>query len=319
MKIWAGTAALAAAASMMLTTPADAGSVDAAPIKNGNLLYNGWSYNEAPDDWEALFFHAPRAEAPSTTWSDFPDYYVMSARFSADGTQVANVFTKQSETNGDPWVRIRDVATGVTTSLIPLSGYAPVDGLDWSPDGTRLVTTTSRSMVIVDIATGDATTILTRPTELQRPAWSPDGTRIAYNDGSTIRLIRPDGTGRRIFASTPGSFDLAPTWSPDSRTIAFRTGRFGDDELVSLPRSGAGAPVRISRLNGQPDPSYWFVDLDWSPDGKKIAALELQDIDGLDWTRIRAYNVDGSGKYWLTPRLDADGLTGTVDWGPLVR
>jgi Tol biopolymer transport system component len=314
MKLLAGTVAAATTTALILGVPA-AAPAGAAKVKNGYLLYNGWSYNEAPNDWEALFFHAPRASAPATTWSDFPDYYVQSARWSPDGTQVANIFTLQSETNADPWIRIRDAASGETTSLIPLSGYAPLDGLDWSPDATRLVAATGNSLYVVTIATKQVTNILTRPTYLSDPAWSPDGTRIAYTDDTSIKLIRPDGTGRRLFTRTPDGFDTSPTWSPNSKRIAFVTNRYGDDELVSLPRSGTGQPTRISRMDGQPNPSYYFVDIDWSPDGRKIAALELQDIDGLDWTRIRAYHVDGSGKYWLTPRLDPDGLTGSVDWG----
>lgn len=229
----AAAIAAVATAAVAVSAPSHATSERVATAENGDLLYNGWSYTDAPNEWEALFFHAPRADAPSTIWSDYPDYYVMSPRFSPDGTQVANVFTKQNETNNDPWVRIRDVATEHTTSLISLTGYAPTDGLDWSPDGTRLVTATGRNLSIVDIATGEVSTILTRPTYLTQPAWSPDGTRIAYNDGATIRLIRPDGTGRRVFASTPDGYDRSPTWSPDSSTIAFVTNRFGDDELVS--------------------------------------------------------------------------------------
>ena len=321
MKLLAGTAAAAVTATLVIAAPStQAVPAAAAPtIKNGDLLYNGWSYNEAPNDWEALFFHAPRTETPSTTWSDYPDYYVLSPRFSPDGTQVANVFTKQNNTNADPWIRIRDVSTGATTSLIPLSGYAPVDGLDWSPDATRIVAATGRSLYVVDIATEQVTTILTRPTFVDEPAWSPDGTRIAYSDNNTVRLIRPDGTGRRLFASTTDGFDTSPTWSPNSKRIAFITSRYGDDELVSLPRSGQDEPTRISRMSGQPNASYHFTDLDWSPDGKKIAALEIQYVDDLDWTRIRAYNADGSGKYWLTPRLDPDGQTGSVDWGRQVN
>ena len=63
-----------------------------------------------------------------------------------------------------------------------------------------------------------------------------------------------------------------PDWSPDSQKIAFITSRYGDyahNEMVTLPRSGAGEPFRVS-YKAFPQ-GYYFQGVAWSPDGKKIA------------------------------------------------
>jgi Tol biopolymer transport system component len=52
-------------------------------------------------------------------------------------------------------------------------------------------------------------------------AWSPDGGLIAYIDRrSSLWLVRPDGTGRRLLLPTSQLSSLGLTWSPDGKDIA---------------------------------------------------------------------------------------------------
>lgn len=291
--------------------PADAATIAAA--KNGNLTYSGFSY-EPDAEGAAIFIQAPRSADPAAAWVDPDPHYLLSPKYSPDGTEIAYLVAESNQVSS---VVIRNATTGTTTRVIPVPVDVALvgDGLDWSPDGTRFLLSDLSSLSVLDAATGDATTIFAKPGQLHNPAWSPDGTQIAFVRGAAIKLISPDGTGLRTFTSTPSGINMLPDWSPDSNKIAFVTDRFGARELVTLPRSGKGKIARVSRLAGQPPVSFQITDVAWSPDGKKIAALEFESVDDLTWTRIRAYAANGSNKYWLTERLDPDGITSGLDWG----
>jgi Tol biopolymer transport system component len=302
----------ALAALAMLVGHADAVSAAATAVKNGSLTYDDYSYAPGAEG-PAIFVQPPRGAGPTASWVDPGALYEHSPRYSPDGTEIAYVLV---DVQDERWLVVRDANTGATVSTTPIAVDVQADGIDWSPDGTRVVVIDLHSLYVVDLATGATTMIFTRAGQVHDPAWSPDGTRIAFAQGTAIKLINPDGTGLRTFTSTSGGVNATPAWSPDSSTIAFVTSRFGDDELVTLPRSGNGTPTRVSHLAGQPPTRFFFTDVEWSPDGKKIAALEFENVDDLSWTRIRAYAADGAYKYWLTERLDADGVAGSIDWGP---
>jgi WD40 repeat protein len=316
MRLMSGVVAVVAAVSTLVVGQGQPGWA-AAPsngVKNGDLTYSGFSYGPG-DVGAAIFVQAPRSAGPAALWVDPDPDYLLSPKWSADGSEIAYLLVHP---NQETWLVIRNATTGTTTRVIPVPVDVVLDsdGMDWSPDGTRFVLSDLRSLYVLNTATGDVRRIFSKPGQLHSPAWSPDGTQIAFVRGSAIKLISPDGTGLRTFTSSAGGLNVLPDWSPDSSKIAFVTDRFGDRELVTLPRSGTGSVTRVSHLAGQPPVRFSITDLAWSPDGKKIAALEFEDLDlGLVWTRIRAYAANGSGKYWLTERLDPDGQTGGLDWG----
>jgi Tol biopolymer transport system component len=306
------TAGLIAVVAMTTIVAGQApGAVAASsPVKNGNLTFNNYSYapgNEGP----GIFAQAPRSTSPAAAWLYPTAVQLYSPKYSPDGTEIAFYLV---DANQDRWLMIRSAGAGIVDGAIPLQIDVTLDGIDWSPDAIHFVLADLHSLYILDSVTGRTTTIFTTPGQLHTPAWSPDGTQIAFAQGDRIKLINPDGTGLRTFTSTPRGFSSLPDWSRDSRTIAFVTSRFGDDELVTMARSGRGRLTRVSHLAGQPPARFFFTDIAWSPDGKKIAALETEDIGDQDWNRIRAYASDGSHKYWLTDRLDPDGQVATVDW-----
>ena len=271
------------------------------PVRNGDLVF--------VSDAGVVATQAPRAATyASVTDGEVPEY-------SPDGRFIAFL---------SDGLYVRDLDAGTERRVSDLDG----DGLTWSPDGREIAVSHGSELETVTVATGSARHVHTevggRVTE---PAWSPDGSRIAFSTGSAIKLVRPDGTGLRGF-TRGGTQNADPDWSPDSRTIAFVTDRYVTDpaerrshaELVTLPRSGSGVPVRVSH-RAYPR-GLFLIDVAWSPDGRKIAVLQfnrnaLPDAEDTDERfKVRGYLPDGTHSYSLTgPIVGDDGLEG-LDWAP---
>lgn len=105
----------------------------------------------------------------------------------------------------------------------------------------------------------------------EQPDWSPDGSRLVYTSTggefppASIFTIRADGTGR-IRLTRGNHFDIHPDWSPDGSLIAFSSDQAGNPsyEIYTLHPDGTG----ITRLTDRAGPDG---DPDWSPNGSMIA------------------------------------------------
>jgi TolB protein len=94
------------------------------------------------------------------------------------------------------------------------------------------------------------------------PAWSPDGTRILYSTscwfgdcgqprtGAQLFTIRPDGTGFRQLTHISGNVEPG-RWSPDGKQIVFaRNARVGPSgDIYTINANGTG----LRRLTHAPD------------------------------------------------------------------
>ena len=284
------------------------GVASSAPaVKNGDLAFSESSAVVTQAPREGTYHYAAEGNM---------------AKFSPDGRRIA--YTSASGYIGyGIWVKT------LGTSTAQQIGTQPVSGLAWAPDGTSLVVASGNQLLRVAVSTGAVATIFTGSGPLRDPAWSPDGTRIAFSTGPKIQLVRPDGTAVRTFTS--GGNNNHPDWSPDSKAIAFITDRYvpaGEDarakaELVTLPRSGKGEPVRVSH-RAYPKGLY-YMGVAWSPDGKKIAALQFNanhlpnDEDTDERFKVRGYFPDGSSSYSLTGPIYGDDGPEGLDWAPLIR
>jgi Tol biopolymer transport system component len=306
-------AAGAAALTVMTTVPAGAATLTLP--KNGDLVFVQFGgLVVVPGQTPAPYTTAIEGERP---------------RFSPDGRQVAFVRPVQVHPpNVQDVIYVRTLATGVEHQVYVNPFVAGRRAVDWSPDGSKLVLSNGADLDLITVATGAKSTIWTAPagTSLDAPAWSPDGSRIAFSTGTAIKLVHPDGTNLRTLTSSPaGTRNNYPDWSPDSQKIAFVTNRFRGgalSELVTLPRSGAGVPFRVS-YQAFPQ-GFFFLGVAWSPDGKKIAALQSNDTlpvdpdDQDERTKVRAYLPDGTYSYSLTGPIAGDDAYEGVDWGPKV-
>jgi|GEM_PF-3578811 len=108
--------------------------------------------------------------------------------------------------------------------------------LDWSPSGAQVtyeqIAESSPGSYPptynVRVTTFDSGGSPTGTTQLglgRDPEWSPDGSRIAYDNGSSIWTVKPDGTSAaqltNLGTNGVGVYDFHPDWSPDSKQIAF--------------------------------------------------------------------------------------------------
>jgi TolB protein len=196
-----------------------------------------------------------------------------SPAFSAKGDKIA--FISDRDGRMDVWVMNADGSDAhkVTTGDGNTSDAEP----SWSPDGTKLAFSSSRSgdgwhLFIVDLATG-AITRLTSGWGVS-PAWSPDGTRIAYADGNAIKLIDADGMNDRFLTCACLGPEGSPTWSPSGGNIVF--GRYDQDwqttnvrQLYIMSANGGDAlPITSG--------AYYHGHPSFSPDGSMLV-FQRQD------------------------------------------
>jgi Tol biopolymer transport system component len=139
-------------------------------------------------------------------------------------------------------------------------------------------------------------------------SWSPDGEKLAFTrfEGQCsirashrveVEVAKPDGSEWSDLTS-----GALPAWSPDGRRIAFPA----DGSFFYLIDVDGGGLRRIDV------PTPGRVDnLDWSPDGTKIAL----EIHLGDWG-IYVVNPDGSGLTKLTNHGDNAPLNFQPSWSP---
>ena len=101
------------------------------------------------------------------------------------------------------------------------------------------------------------------------PTFSPDGEQVAFSwngtkqDNWDVYVTLVGSSDVRRLTSDLGE-DARPTWSPDGRQIAFVRQR-PDDSTIHLVSPLGGAERRLGDFRGADS-------LDWSPDGKWLAA-----------------------------------------------
>lgn len=295
-------------AGLTVMTAGQAGAAPTILPKNGNLTYV---------EQGGVIVEPGGATSP---------YNIVTAgerqKFSPDGQRVA--FFRQAAFSEDNGLWVRTLSSGSERRILLISG--PKIALAWSPDATALAVSYGTKLLRVSVATGATSTIWAGPagTQVDAPAWSPDGSRIAFSTGNAIKLVHPDGTNLRTLTSSPvGVINNYPDWSPDSQKIAFITNRYRGaehSELVTLPRSGAGSPFRVS-YKAYPQ-GIFYIGVAWSPDGKKIAALQfnrnaLPDPEDTDERfKVRGYLPDGSHSYSLSGPIAGDDGPEGLDWAP---
>jgi WD40 repeat protein len=129
-------------------------------------------------------------------------------------------------------VVIRNVETG--EYLTPFRGHIrEVMGVDWSPDGTRLVSGGWDGTVRTwDAVTHQALLVLSAHAGIVPEVhWSPDGTRIVSSGSDGVAHIWDANTGACLMTiDHPGPMD----WSPDGTQLAYG-GEDGTLHFVDVP------------------------------------------------------------------------------------
>ena len=119
------------------------------------------------------------------------------------------------------WVRVADIASPASVSMIPIAGGPAVPVLE--------------------------TAVMA--------VWSRDGSRLAYHEttpGDPIYVANGDGTNpRRVYIADPGVHDHDIAWSPDGKFLYFSHGLPPDEMDIWRISSTGGAAERITRHNSR--------------------------------------------------------------------
>jgi len=228
-----------------------------------------------------------------------------SATWSPDGRRLA--VESYSDARCGP--SYRDCAEWLVDIVGPdgrrIATIADARNAAWSPDGRRLVLeegqfVLEQSRIVIRTADGS------RPREVWNscsdcdgcwsyPTWSPKGDRIVFVSDDCNAVFEPGAavvirsTGR-LRARTLQNV-LSPSWSPDGRRFLFFRGcsrdRNGNDVACTLWSAAPDGtrPRKLVRASA-------FDDVTWSPDGKRMALVDVRDADG----HGRIFTVDGSGR-----------------------
>ena len=216
-----------------------------------------------------------------------------SGQLSPDGTLLA--FTRNTrpqddaQSNQDIWVM--PVAGGEARALTPNTFDWRDAEPRWSPDGTRLAFISDRdgfnNLGVLDVASGQATMLLTEDVEHSEPRWSPDGRWITFTrnldyDYHIFRIPAEGGEPEQLTHATGvngGSRATGQTrgghlWHPDGEHIVYtHSGPSRTGDLWILP-VGGGDPRQVT--NHQP-PALGDPDLFVEPE-----FIEYTSFDGLE-------------------------------------
>jgi Tol biopolymer transport system component len=141
----------------------------------------------------------------------------------------------------------------------------PIAGLDWSPDGTRIVWSGGMNgddLVVKTLSTGDTVAFPTPPGGALAPAWSPDGRAVAVSIGnpafifgsgyfgnvgeSSVWIVPLDGSPATRVTSD-SAMNVSPQWSPDGRVLFWVSDRGGSRDVYQQSINARGAPVGTPR------------------------------------------------------------------------
>jgi WD40 repeat protein len=195
-----------------------------------------------------------------------------------------------------------------------------------SPDGNKMATVVwdgkakQAAVAVLDVNTGQSTTIMKTGQYVGDIAWSPIGDRLAFyledtnNSSSEIYLM--DVTGANEVQLTHGNGDvtwLDPSWSPDGKLLIAAGEQSNSVQLYNIdPNTGAITQLTQSADIYKRNPYY-------SPDGSIVAYTGSVVLPGvavaaaaLHQFAIFTMNPDGSNERALT--ADPRGTTpGTND------
>jgi WD40 repeat protein len=215
--------------------------------------------------------------------------WVPDADWTTDGRRLAfsAVCAGACSDFGDPehGIHVFDTTTGTDDVIV---AGEDVEGVEWSPDGTRLAFVQGGRIFVMD-ADGSGKLPLTDAASLtSRPSWSPDGTRIVYSrleSSETVEVISTDGSGEPTRLVTGDR----PAWSLDGTRIVY----LADCRVWSMAPDGSDPVVivELSRLRARHCRPYGGPV--WSPDGRKLAlatvggGLFVMDADGSHLQLVR--------------------------------
>jgi WD40 repeat protein len=194
--------------------------------------------------------------------SDAVPYWVA---FHPNGSRIAVANTRGSN---EGWVSVWDVMTGEMLFTLP-DQNAFVNSVAFSPDGTRMITTSDdQTTRIWDATTGEELqTFYGQTINVTNAAYSPDGTRIATAIGNGQVSVLDAATGRELLTLAGHSSNIRMVaFSPDGTRIVTA----GSDKTARIWSAGPNREF-LTLVNGPAILSQIGAKLAYSPDGSQLA------------------------------------------------
>ncbi len=149
-------------------------------------------------------------------------------------------------------------------------------------------------------------------------ASSQDGSRLLLNGRKDDDLYVVDTDGSRIRLTPPGTSGWSGSFSPDGEKVVYA----GNHDLYVVDSTG-GTPQLLAASGDQ---TVFLSDPTWSPDGSRIAFIELTTVGQTSWGEpiyrraLSIVNADGTGQRVLRDlgredRSPTGWATGLV-WSP---
>jgi Tol biopolymer transport system component len=211
-----------------------------------------------------------RSGRQAGTLGDADSSQVSALRLSPDGRTVALHRTVSGNT--DVW--LLDAARGVWRRFTtdPATEYNPT----WSPDGSRIVFSSTRRQGVLDLyekpVDGIASeTALLASSENKNPRdWSPDGRFILHTvqslkTGLDLWLLPLSGDRKPVTIAQTAFSEGNGRFSPDGRWIAYFSNETGRNEIYLQPFPGPGRKVQVSTAGG--------TSQEWRRDGRELFYL----------------------------------------------
>lgn len=187
--------------------------------------------------------------------------------WSPDGTKLAFVSGMEGQNNicimnadgSDLTCLAGTNLEGLFISFLMDSQIIDQLGVSWSPDGEKLVYSSSRSgtsKIYLMHVDGSAQTYLIDDPGGFDPNWSPDARKIAFVSTGEIFVANSDGSApTALTQEEDGAYSLSPSWSADGRKIVFASNRAGIYAIYVMNADGSH-PTRLTDDQSQ----------NWNPD-----------------------------------------------------
>ncbi len=210
-----------------------------------------FQFKQSGDQRESNLFVLSLTTERMTKLTDAPGDY-RCPRWSPDGKYIAYLRVGEN----DAGIDLMLASGGAAQEPIKVNPWCGC--FDWSPDGTNIIYSDSRSpeaaseLHRVRLDTYEDSVIPTGGLSPVPPRYSPDGKWIALGSGMSPVAVLPatGGTPKLLTDPMVETFVYGYGWTPDSKEIVFSSERNGLKGLFRVPISG-GKPKPIL-LAGEP-------------------------------------------------------------------
>ncbi|MBS3744048.1 MAG: S9 family peptidase [Wenzhouxiangellaceae bacterium] len=222
-----------------------------------------------------------------------------SAAISPDGSRIAYIRSVPrdipDEEDGPAWRELHVIGDDGRSRPF-ITGQASVGGMEWHPDGDRIVFLDKRGdaettrLYSISVDGGEATELVALETDIAGYSFSPDGAKVA------------------VLAFEPVDAEHEELEEQGFSQVVYEEG-LRDRRIYVLDLENPHEAPRMIALDGS------IQDAEWSPAGDrmavKITPRQLVD-DTLVFTRIRIIDVEGEE----IGRIDNPGKLGAMAWSP---